>query len=480
VAEVAEAQLKIIDGPNAGTEFDLSGAVVLGRDPSAGIVVEDPEASRRHASMSVEGGTATVEDLGSTNGTFVNGERLSGPKTLSDGDKLRIGTTVLEFRSLTQATRLGTAIPDEGLDVQATAVGHNVPAEPEAPPEPAAPPEPEPAGAPEAAVPPPQPEPAAPPEPVAPPPPDRATPTEAGVPQPAPPPEPPGGPPPGPPPGGPPPGPPPGGPPPGPPPGAPPGGPPPGGPPPGFGGPPGGPPPGPPGPPPGGPPPGPPPGGPPPGYAPPAPGYAPQPPGYGGQLAYGAPPGAYPITVEIDYPAAGIARWRVFVQWLMVIPHWFALFFVGIAAYFAYFIAWFAIVFTRRYPPGLFNFVSGALRWGTRVGAFGLLMTERYPPFSLEDDPSYPVRVRFQYPEGGIARWRPFVQWLLAIPHFFVLEFLLIGVYFVYLIAWWAILFTGRYPVGMFNFSAGVLRWQTRVSGFNLLLTEEYPPFSLD
>jgi hypothetical protein len=164
----------------------------------------------------------------------------------------------------------------------------------------------------------------------------------------------------------------------------------------------------------------------------------------------------------------------------MAIPHWFALFFVWIGALFAYFIAAFAVLFTRRYPPGLFNFVAGTLRWGVRVSGYIFLLTEQYPAFSLEDDPNYPIRVRFQYPESGIARWRFFFQGYMALPHLFVLWFLAIGAYVVYFIAWFAILFTGRYPAGMFNFVVGFIRWQTRVQGFELLMTEQYPPFSLD
>ena len=199
-------------------------------------------------------------------------------------------------------------------------------------------------------------------------------------------------------------------------------------------------------------------------------------------MAYGAggpPQGAYPIGVEIDYPEGGITNWRPLVHWLMAIPHYFALFFVAIAGYFAFIVAWFSIVFTRRYPPGVFNFIAGALRWGNRVNGYTYWVTEQYPPFSLEEAP-YPVRTRFQYPEGGIARWRPFFQGFLALTHIIVLWLLGIGAYIALIIAFFTILFTGRYPPGMFNFIAGVMRWQTRVIGYYLLMTEEYPPFSLE
>jgi pSer/pThr/pTyr-binding forkhead associated (FHA) protein/uncharacterized RDD family membrane protein YckC len=174
VAAVADASIVIVQGPNEGREFDISGAIVIGRDTSAGLVIDDPEASRRHSSLSIEGDQLQVEDLGSTNGTFVNGARISEPKTLAEGDKLRIGTTVFEVHVAApaeeevQATRVGTALPDLD-DLQVTAP-RQVPdfAKEEEPMAAAAEPEP------------PTPEPPA-PEPVAP---EPIQPTAAGIPQP--------------------------------------------------------------------------------------------------------------------------------------------------------------------------------------------------------------------------------------------------------------------------------------------------------
>jgi hypothetical protein len=169
----------------------------------------------------------------------------------------------------------------------------------------------------------------------------------------------------------------------------------------------------------------------------------------------------------------------VFFQGILAIPHFIALFFVLIGAYFGFIVTWFSILFTRRYPPGLFNFTAGALRWANRVNGYTYLMTEEYPPFSLDEAP-YPVRTRFAYPEGGISRWRVFFQGFLAIPHFIVLYLLGIAAYLAFIVVWFSILFTRNYPPAIFNFIAGVLRWQTRVFGYILLMTEEYPPFSLD
>jgi pSer/pThr/pTyr-binding forkhead associated (FHA) protein len=109
---VTDAQLKIIDGPDTGREFSVAGMLVIGRDTSAGIVLEDGEVSRRHASVSTGPSGLEVEDLGSTNGTYVNGEKIEGSRALSEGDKLRIGTTVLEVSLPVQATKIASVIPE--------------------------------------------------------------------------------------------------------------------------------------------------------------------------------------------------------------------------------------------------------------------------------------------------------------------------------------------------------------------------------
>ena len=213
---------------------------------------------------------------------------------------------------------------------------------------------------------------------------------------------------------------------------------------------------------------------PPSGGAPPPPAQPPV--AYGG----GQPPAVpYPIELEADYPER-MARWRPLVQWLLVIPHFFVLAFVLFGAYFAFIAAWFAILFTRRYPRGIFDFIAGTFRWSARATGYYLFLTSAYPPFSLGEQPSYPIRARFTYPEGGIARWRVFVQFLMAIPQFFVLYFLLLAAYAAVFIAFFAVLFTGKWPPALFNFVVGTQRWSTRVNAYAYLMTERYPPFSLD
>jgi hypothetical protein len=228
------------------------------------------------------------------------------------------------------------------------------------------------------------------------------------------------------------------------------------------------------------PPPGPP---PPPAAAPPPPSFAPAPPPAGPPATYGGggvPAGpAYPVRYEADYPEAGIARWRCFFQGLLAYPQLLVLLVVGIGAFFAYAWAWFAILFTGRYPRGAYDFLTGTVRWANRVNGYSLLMTERYPPFSLDEAPDYPIRTHFEYPER-IARWRPLLQYFMAYPHILILYFLWIGAFFAFIYAWFVILFTRRFPPGVFNYIVGVGRWGARVQGFILLTTEQYPPFSLD
>ncbi|HEX8066382.1 MAG TPA: FHA domain-containing protein [Thermoleophilaceae bacterium] len=160
-------KLLITEGPHAGRELDVEGTGIVGRDPaSASVVLDDPEVSRRHASLAVEGSQLAVEDLGSTNGTFVNGERIQGTRRLEDGDRVRFGTTVLELRTDMEATPMSQN-PESGDRMDA---GHLAPVaggSPEQPPGGAPPPPPS-EGAPGSAPPPPPPAGGAPPPPAPP------------------------------------------------------------------------------------------------------------------------------------------------------------------------------------------------------------------------------------------------------------------------------------------------------------------------
>ena len=189
----------------------------------------------------------------------------------------------------------------------------------------------------------------------------------------------------------------------------------------------------------------------------------------------GPPAPAYPARVEIAYPAE-LNRWLPLVKWLLIIPHLFVLVFIGIAAFFVAIYAFFAVLFTGRWPRGAFDFMVGTYRWVYRVTAYAHLMVDEYPPFSLEDDPNYPVRLHVDYPEH-IANWRALVQWLLAIPYLIVAAALywLTGVLTV--IAFFTILFTKQIPRGIFDLMVPGLRWNLRGNAYAAFMTGRYPPF---
>ena len=184
----------------------------------------------------------------------------------------------------------------------------------------------------------------------------------------------------------------------------------------------------------------------------------------------------YPLRYDVEYPEE-LSRWLIFVKWLLVIPHTIILYALSVAAGVMGFIAFFAILFTKRYPRGLFDFVVNVNRWNANVMAYLMLFRDEYPPFSWEPG-EYAVTYEVDYPEE-MNRWLPLVKWLLAIPHVIVLLLLFIAIYFVYIIAFFAILFTKRFPRGLFDFTVGVHRWNYRVSAYTALLRDEYPPFSL-
>lgn len=187
----------------------------------------------------------------------------------------------------------------------------------------------------------------------------------------------------------------------------------------------------------------------------------------------------YPITLDHD-PAAPQNRLTVFFRILIAIPALIVAAIIQLVAFVVTVIAWFAILITGSYPAGLFGFVAGALRWNARVNAYLYLLTDRYPPFSLNDDPAWPIRVSVAESIEGRNRLTVFFRIIMGIPHYIILGILNYVVQILLFVCWLIALFAGRLPDGLHNFLAGYLRWQTRFNGYMALLTDRYPPFSFN
>jgi hypothetical protein len=181
---------------------------------------------------------------------------------------------------------------------------------------------------------------------------------------------------------------------------------------------------------------------------------------------------AYPLRYDVEYPEK-LSRMLIFVKWLLAFPHYVILYLISGAN--LSFAAFFTILFRRKYPRWWFDFLVSLYRYEYRLGAYVLLLRDDFP--ALEEEQAVRLEVD---PPTDLNRWLPLVKWLLAIPHYIVLIALALASFFVLLVAWFAILFTGRFPRGLFDFVVGVNRWWLRVAAYAFLLfTDEYPPFSL-
>ena len=194
--------------------------------------------------------------------------------------------------------------------------------------------------------------------------------------------------------------------------------------------------------------------------------------------SYPVPGGSYPVGLDVDPPAEQ-NRLSVLLRLLFVIPAAIVAYVVGLALVVVSVIAWFVVLITGKYPAGMSSFTEGGVRWVTRVLGYAYLLTDKYPPFALADDAGYPIRVAAQGQVEGRNRLTVFFRYILAIPHIIIVGVLGYAVGVVALIAWVIALVTGSVPPGLHNFIAGYLRWNLRYSAYLLLLTDEYPPFSL-
>lgn len=198
--------------------------------------------------------------------------------------------------------------------------------------------------------------------------------------------------------------------------------------------------------------------------------------------AAGPSASGYPITLTFDTPEK-IARWRPLVHWLLAIPHIIVLYVLAIVAEVLAIISWFAGVITGSVPEGLQKPIAMYVRYSARVYTFMFWLREEYPPFAFDasfEDPGSDPRVRVDVVPAiqGRSRLTIFFRLLMVIPQFIVLALVAIGVYFVLIVGWFAVIILGRWPEGMGRFLIGYLRWSTRLNGYVLLLTDEYPPFS--
>ena len=205
----------------------------------------------------------------------------------------------------------------------------------------------------------------------------------------------------------------------------------------------------------------------------------------------------YPVQFTVDYPSHELDRLATAFRVFLIIP--IAIVLAGIGAYsgggdagggsgagtvvvggtgLLFFPLLLMIVFRQKYPRWWFDWNRELLRFANRVGIYLALMDDRYP----STDEQQSVHLEFGYPDAtrGLNRWLPLVKWFLAIPHYLVLMVLYVGALLAVIAAWFAIVFTGRYPRPLFAYVEGVIRWHNRVVGYAfILVTDRYPPFRL-
>ncbi len=200
-----------------------------------------------------------------------------------------------------------------------------------------------------------------------------------------------------------------------------------------------------------------------------------------GMAQPGMGPSSYPVEIEVHAPER-LARWRPLVNWILVIPMeaWLGIIQLGLVV--AGLVGWFAILFTGRLPESLGNFIMGYLRYQLRVSAYYYGLADRYPGFSVPAgyiDPGDLQSVLYSARPVARNRLTVFFRGILVLPQIVVWYILGIAAAVVAVIAWFAVLFTGRWPQGLRNFFIGYLRWTSRLLAYMFLVVDQYPPFGL-
>ncbi|NUN10493.1 MAG: DUF4389 domain-containing protein [Ignavibacteriaceae bacterium] len=198
----------------------------------------------------------------------------------------------------------------------------------------------------------------------------------------------------------------------------------------------------------------------------------------------------YPAKLEIDYPEK-LNRWKTFFRVFLAFPVLFL--FVLLAGGFDYYdygdkvkylstagllyaATLLMLLFRHKYPRWWFDWNFNLTKFGIRVFAYCCLLRDEYP--STDEDQAVHAELKYPDAKQELSRWLPLVKWFLALPHYFLLAILFLGIFFAVFIAWWAILFTGRYPRPLFNYITGTFRWAFRVDAYAFILTtDKYPPF---
>ena len=186
----------------------------------------------------------------------------------------------------------------------------------------------------------------------------------------------------------------------------------------------------------------------------------------------------YPVGVDAQL-LPEYSRFMPLIKWLILLPHYVVLFFLAIGAMFVSFIAFFATLFTAKYPEGMWNYMVGFQRWALRVMAYNFLITDKYPPFTLQETADDTIQLKAEHPER-VARWRPFFAWLIVIPYAIVASLVFLVAQICSVFAFFTILFTKRIPDGLFNVIRNGFTWNIRASFYGYWMSTEYPPFEWD